>query len=170
MNSNIPIEIERKYIIAMPDTETLGICGGYTVSDIEQTYLKSDSRTTRRVRKRTYGKDAVYTLTEKVRIDKISSYENERNISEAEYNELLGDIRGGSSVLKKTRHTFVYLGKTFEVDIYPQWSSTAIMEIELESRDETVEMPEFITVLAEVTGVKKYTNSSMASSFPEEIV
>ena len=42
------------------------------------------------------------------------------------------------------------------------------METELESRDTEVLMPDFLSIVREVTGNKLYSNASMARSFPKE--
>lgn len=162
------IEIERKYIIYMPDTELLSAFRGYTVSRITQTYLKSDDGSTLRVRKREYGDHTSYTETRKIRIDKMSVEELEREITEEEYISLLKNAREDSAPITKTRHTFEYMGHTVEVDVYPQWKNTCIMETELESRDEEVTYPSVIKILCEVTGDKRYSNAGMAREFPVE--
>ena len=167
---SIPVEIERKYVIAMPDTELLKRCDAYTVSDIEQTYLESSSALTHRVRARRYTDKTVYTETKKVRIDKMSVFEDEKAITETEYKERLNEKKEGTVTLSKTRHTFIYLDKTFEIDIYPEWKSSAILETELSDREETVVFPDFIRVICEVTGDKKYTNASMSREFPKELI
>ena len=170
MNNTAPIEIERKYVIRMPDLATLRGQEAYTVSEIRQTYLESLPGVTHRVRMRTYGDRVVYTETKKVRIDKISSHEEEREIDEAAYKELLTHIKEGTRTLTKTRHTFSLRGQTFEVDIYPEWKGSCILETELATRDTKVEMPPFIGVVKEVSGDKKYTNASMSQEFPEELI
>ena len=143
----IPVEIERKYVIEKPQLEMLKDLPGYSSSDIEQTYLESSPAVTHRVRARRYGERTVYTETKKVRIDKMSAFEDEREVSEGEYRELLLKKAEGTVTVKKTRHTFEYLTKTFEVDIYPEWQRSAILETELESRDTEVSFPAFITVM-----------------------
>ena len=80
----IPVEIERKYVIRLPRLELLREQEGYNVSEIRQTYLESPSGVTHRVRMRSYPDRVVYTETKKVRIDRISSFEDEREISESE--------------------------------------------------------------------------------------
>lgn len=170
MNNSVPVEIERKYVIRMPDLDALAGQDGYTVSEIEQTYLESEPSVTHRVRKRVYEDRVVYTETRKVRIDKISSFEDEREIDETEYQELLVNIKKGTHTLIKTRHTFVFSGQIFEVDIYPEWERSCIMETELETRDTRVDIPGFISVVKEVTGDKKYSNASMSHEFPKELI
>ena len=167
---SVPVEIERKYVIKIPDLLLIAKCDGYTVSEIEQTYLESDPSVTHRVRRRAYKDRLVYTETKKVRIDKISSFEDEREIDESDYLSLLELTKKGTRTLTKTRHTFVFSGQTFEVDIYPEWTHSCIMETELSSREAVVIMPLFVKVVAEVTGEKAYTNASMAHQFPDELI
>lgn len=165
-----PIEIERKFVIAMPEPEALSSRDGYTSSDIDQTYLVSEPHVTRRVRARSYGDRTVYTETKKVRIDKSSAYEDERTLTEAEYLSLLSEIVPGTVTLRKTRHTFTYKGRVFEVDVYPEWKRSCILEVELERADEVIEMPDFIDVIDEVTGDKRYSNAAMSREFPKELI
>ncbi len=164
-----PLEIERKFIIKMPDPDLLSKQTGYTCSQIEQTYLSSPASITHRVRKRFDGSVTVYTETKKVRIDRISSYEDEHEISRDEYERLLTSIAEGSKTVRKTRHTFDFEGRTIEIDIYPEWHRTAIMEIELPTRDAKFSLPPIITILREVSGIKEYSNASMSRTFPTEI-
>ena len=163
-----PVEIERKYVIKKPKLSDLTACEEYSVSEIRQTYLESEDGVTHRVRMRRYQDGVLYTETKKVRIDKISSYEDERQIDEAEYLRLLSGIKKGTRTLRKTRHAFSYLGQSFEIDIYPEWSRAAIMETELSRRDFKVSIPPFISVVAEVSGDFRYSNAAMSKEFPKE--
>ena len=165
-----PLEIERKYVIEKPEISVLGLHDEYTVSDIEQTYLESAQHVTHRVRARRYSDHTVYTETKKVRVDKMSAYEDERQIGVEEYLELIKKRKSGTVTLMKTRHTFSYLGQVFEIDVYPEWTKSAILETELDSREKEVEFPAFINVIAEVTGEKKYSNASMSQKFPDELI
>ena len=165
-----PIEIERKFVIALPEIEDMSSRDGYTSSEIEQTYLVSEPHVTRRVRARRYADRTVYTETKKVRIDASSAYEDERTLTEAEYLSLLSEIAPGTVTLRKTRHTFTYLGRVFEVDVYPEWKRSCILEVELERADEVIEMPYFLDVVDEVTGDKRYSNAAMSREFPKELM
>lgn len=162
------IETERKYIIKLPDFSLLEREAEYTSSDITQIYLNSNSGVTHRVRARSYGGKTVYTETKKVRISQVSAIEDEREISAAEYENLAKNIKQGTTPVQKTRHTFVYEGQLFEIDVYPSWKCTAIMETELDDPERQVKMPPFIRIVREVTGNKNYSNASMSHSFPKE--
>lgn len=166
---NDHIEIERKYVISMPDVCAMQSEKNYTASDIEQIYLKSSPRITHRIRSRTKGGVTKYTETKKMRISGMSAIEDEREITESEFLSLRESIDPDTTPIIKTRHTFVYCGQLFEIDIYPNWKSCAIMETELPSEDTEVEIPTFINIIKEVTGIKAYSNASMSRVFPKEI-
>ena len=162
------IEIEKKYIILIPEEKELSSMENYDKSNITQIYLSSEKAVTHRVRSRERSGKVTYTETKKIRIDKCSAFEDEREITAEEFSELCKKARVDSNPIKKVRHTFLYLGQLFEIDVYPAWKSTAILETELESRETQVEFPDFIKILRDVTGDKRYSNASMAKSFPEE--
>lgn len=162
------VEIERKYIIAKPSLDYISTLDGYTASAITQTYLLSDAGVSSRVRRREFESGVIYTETKKIRIDGMSAIEDEREISESEYRMLLSCRDTSLNPIHKVRYTFTNEGKTFEVDVYPEWKSTAIMEIELDEYDEKFTVPGFIKIIKEVTGERRYSNHSMAKSFPEE--
>ena len=166
--SHSAIEIERKYIIELPDPSALEAEEGYTVSRIEQIYLDSPKGETLRIRRREWQGRVEYIETRKVRIDKMSALESERYLTADEYADLARGIAEGTRPIYKTRHTFVYKGQTFEVDVYPQWQRSCIMETELKDRDTEVAFPAIIRVIREVTGIKAYSNASMSKAFPAE--
>ena len=164
------IETERKLVILMPDREKMKKEDNYTESRIEQIYLY-DPDITRRVRKREFSNGVCeYTENTKRRISRMSCIENERRISAEEYSDLSLRIEDGARPLAKMRITFSFVGKTVEIDTYPEWGKTAILEVELEREDENIALPEYITVVKEVTGEKAYSNHSMAHNFPKELV
>jgi CYTH domain-containing protein len=166
--STIPIEIERKYIIKKPCHEKLSALEGYSKSEILQIYLASAPGITHRIRMRRCDESVTYTETVKRRIDRISAYEDEHEISEGRFHELEKLQRQGTRAVHKNRYTFCYSGKTFEIDEYPRWRKTCLMEIELDSRDEEIHLPPYIEVIKEVTGNKSYSNASMSRAFPRE--
>ena len=166
--ANVPIEIERKYIISKPNFAALALIDGYSRSNILQIYLQDASCATHRIRKRCGAERTVYTETVKVRIDSMSVYEDEREISEEEFSSLCQKIADGTRPIKKVRHAVPCGELTLEIDEYPEWHSTAIMEIELPSREHTVKIPDFINIIREVTGDKAYSNAAMSRTFPKE--
>lgn len=164
------VEIERKFVILLPDISSLEDLDGYSRSEIEQIYLESEKGRTHRIRSRRFDGATVYTETEKIRIDAISAFENEKEIDCRRFSELRARQRKDSRVIEKTRITFRFGERLFEVDVYPEWKRTAIMEVELPERDTEIDLPPFIEIVKEVTGDKAYSNASMSRTFPKELI
>ena len=158
-------EIERKFLIGYPD---LNILERYPKSDIAQTYLKTNDGMTSRVRKRTSEGVTKYIFTEKKRVTDVTCIENERELSAEEYEELLKLADPERRTVYKTRYCVPYGGRVVEVDVYPFWSDRAIAEVELESEDEAVSLPEFIKVIRDVTAEKQYKNAAIAKKIPDD--
>lgn len=166
------LEIERKFIIKMPKVETLELMPGFTASEILQIYLENTKEgATHRIRRRTYrGKPSEYTENTKKRVDGMSVIEWETEITAAKFKALSAKMEQGTTPLYKTRYTLDFAGKIIEIDVYPKWKKSCVMEVELSKRDEELVFPTFIKIIKEVTGDKGYSNHSMAKGFPEEII
>ena len=158
-------EIEKKYLIEYPD---LNILENYPKSEIAQTYLKTDDGFTSRVRKRTSDGVTKYIFTEKKRITDLKCIENERVIDVDEYNELMTLADPERRTVEKIRYCLPYAGRVVEVDVYPFWSDRAIAEVEMESENEEVKLPEFIKVIRDVTSEKAYKNYALAKEIPTD--
>lgn len=164
---NSGFEIERKFLIAYPEKETLNVC--VSASEIVQTYLKnSDAGVSERIRKRVYNDRIEYTHTLKRHVTHVIREEHECVISESEYNELLERADKKRNVIEKRRYCLEYSGQLFEIDVFPFWTDRAFMEIEMDSETQTVNIPPFIRVIKEVTEDKRYTNAALSKSVPFE--
>lgn len=162
-----PIECERKFLIAYPNTALL-LSEGAEASEITQTYLVTEDNATARVRRRIYSDKTVYTYTEKRRLTAVSATEEEREIPLREYNALLTTKDLSKHPIEKTRYTLPYRGHLLEVDVYPFWEKQAVLEIELKSEDEAYEIPAYIHILREVTEDARYKNARLAKEIPSE--
>ena len=158
-------EIERKFLIGYPD---LNILEHYPKSDMAQTYLKTNDGMTSRVRKRTTDGVTKYIFTEKKRVTDVTCIENERELSAEEYEELLKLADPERQTVYKTRYCVPYGGRVVEVDVYPFWRDRAIAEVEMESEDEAVSLPDFIRVIRDVTAEKQYKNAAIAKKIPDD--
>ncbi len=162
-------EIERKYLISYPDIDMLNSCADQ--SEIIQTYLVNPVLGgSARVRRRGFDGKYIYTHTEKKKISDIRRIELEREITEAEYKELLKTADPERNVIYKTRYCLDYSGQIFEIDVYPFWDDRAIMEIELQNEGQKIQFPPNIHIIAEVTSDKRYTNSSLAKHIPYDAI
>lgn len=172
MSGKKDIEIERKYLILRPSKEELIGLHGCDRTDIVQTYLTTaENGALRRIRKRgTKRNGYTYYYTEKTDIAFGERIERERVIGEEEYLRLLCEADPDRRPIDKTRCVFEHEGQLFELDIYPFSERYATLEIELEDINTVVKLPEYLTVIKDVTGDKRYDNCSLAASgkFPDD--
>ncbi len=166
-----PSEIERKFVIAYPSKEVLDNLNFASKNEIIQTYLKSNApETERRVRQRGNKEDGYsFYYTEKTPVSDVERVEKESKIPMKEYVDYLTEADTALHQIRKTRYCFLYKNQYFEMDLYPFSDEYAIVEIELSSADEKVEMPDFLEVIKEVTDDERFRNHSLAQtlSFPK---
>lgn len=161
-------ETERKFLIEFPSEALLASIPECDKSEITQTYLLSKSGVTSRVRKRNSEGKAIYTKTEKIRINNLSCAEKEGEITEEEYRRELLSADPKRKPILKTRVLLRSGNHVFEIDIYPFWHDRAIMEVELSEENEKFEIPREIKVIKEVTDDKRYKNASLAIEIPRD--
>ena len=165
-----PLEIERKFLICYPNLKHLEELPNCTKIEIIQTYLKSDDDTERRIRARGIDGDYIYYLTEKRKISGIKRIETERRLTKDEYFELLMKADHNLHTIHKTRYCLSENNQYFEIDIYPEWDNQAIMEIELNSEDQEIIIPNFLEIIKEVTDDESYKNYQMAKEMPKQLI
>ena len=168
--SEIPLEIERKYLIRMPDRALLDRLADRR-DYIRQTYLlPGEKNTTERVRLRGCGERAEYTHTVKRRITDLTREEREEPVSPREYRSLLDRADPALRVIEKTRWCIPWAGFTLEVDCFPFWTDRAFLEIELPHADASLALPDWVQVVREVTEDPRYTNRALAEEIPLELL
>lgn len=161
-------EIERKFLVEFPDVSLLDIKRRIA---IVQTYLVSGSNgSQRRVRSVDENGSVRYTYTEKIFLTPVTREENEFEISGERYRRLLEEHRSDYPPVEKIRYCFDYRGQLFEMDKYPFSDKLAIMELELGSPDQTIDFPDKVRVLKEVSDDPRYSNAALAKAgaFPEQ--
>ena len=169
MSTGKHCEIERKYLIAYPDEAFLKAQPGCEVWEITQVYLKDGpDGQTRRIRRVLTGGREIYYRTFKNRISALSALEDEGEITPEEYARYSLERDLSRQPIVKTRYRVPCEGHVLEFDVHPFWQDRAIMEIELDSEDETARIPEWVHVFREVTGEKAYKNKHLAKRVPME--
>lgn len=156
-----PLEIERKFLIKYPDVKKLEELGCRKV-EIRQDYLPTLENKIRRIRKAQEGDAVKFFYTEKIRLSDLVRIERENEITEAEYNELVPEIAAETTPIIKTRYYYVDGDLCFQIDLYPQWTEQALVEVELRTETTTVKLPEWMDSIREVTADKKYKNEYLA--------
>jgi adenylate cyclase len=145
------LEIERKFLVSSEAFRT----AVSSSTEIAQGYLSSHPDATVRVRVR--GSRGYLTVKSRNCGAVRSEWEYEVPVEEAR--EMLRLC--GSTVLRKVRHLVEFGGHTWEVDEFIEPHAGLILaEVELQSADEAVELPEWIG--REVTGDSRYYNSVLA--------
>ena len=121
-----PYEIERKFLIEMPDLEYLESLPNCEKVKIVQTYLKSNDDEEIRIRQRGNNGSYTYSKTRKINIDSLKRIEIENRLTSEEYiNELLNADPSRGQIIKD-RYCLCYKSQYFEIDVYPFWKDKAI--------------------------------------------
>ena len=148
------LEIERKWLVKIPEN-----INDFHFETIEQDYLAPESGFRGRIRKL----DDKFIYTEKApTADPKVRIENERFISREEYLSLKEKTVGNT--IKKRRYLIPYGGLTFELDVFENNADKdyALMEAELEHKNDKAELPPYVEVVQEVTNDMYYTNRNLS--------
>lgn len=165
------LEIERKFLVQFPKSwgSLAELFDGIVdVKRISQTYLTPEpGEQAARVRKTIEGlsgeTETVYHYNQKKPVETGVHEETEREISQDKYENYLKKANKDKCPIEKTRFVFKWHDQTFELDLFKgHLKGLAILEIELEDKHDTVELPPFLHVVKEVTDDKSYTNFSLA--------
>lgn len=164
-DKQLPLEIEKKFLIRMPDLKWIVKNTDVQVAKIAQTYLglKKDGFG-ERVRKMTINNVTKYYHTSKKSLSNMTRIEIENEISREKYYEYMSR-KNKRGTLHKIRYIINMNNLKYEIDVYPFWEETAILEIELEHEKQKYTIPDFIEIIGDVTGNRDYSNSSLVSKF-----
>ena len=169
MSQGIHCEIERKYLIRRPELAALLSLPSCERWEITQIYLTDgEGGLTRRVRRVVCDGQIRYFRTFKRRLSALSCQEDEAEITREEYDRLRAAADLSRNPILKTRCRVPHAGRVLEFDLYPFWTDRAILEIELESEDEQPALPDYVSVIRDVTGEKAYKNRQLAKRVPME--
>ena len=157
-----PLEIERKFLIEMPDLIYLNSLKTCRKVPITQAYLNTEREGRFRVRKRGEGSNALYIKTSKYKINDLTRIEIESYISEKEFCDYLFDKKDVQGIISKDRYCIALNGTYYELDVYPFWDDKAILEIELLSEHQPYVLPDFVKLIREVSFEKEYRNKALA--------
>ena len=164
-----PLEIERKWLIRMPDMGLLKEKAARII-DMEQVYLKGGAPgVSMRVRKSEERGKVTYHRNEKQKLSHTVRIERDEEINRQHYKILLGFADPKLRKIEKTRYCVPLAGGlTAEIDVFPFWSDRAFCEVELPAEDTPVTLPDWLDVVREVSADKRYTNLALAREIPME--
>ncbi len=163
------LEIERKYLIRMPDVNMISEFPKTEIWEIVQTYLTDgENGESRRVRRVAQNGTETYFYTVKRHITSLTRAESEREISGSEYDRLLLETDPQGQPIYKTRYRVPYHNQLLEIDVYSFWRDRATLEIELDSEEQKIDLPDWVRVIRDVSAEKRYTNRQLARHIPME--
>ena len=159
-------EIERKFLLKRVPKELIK---DIKPLEIVQTYLQSPEGQERRVRA-INNETFVRTVKTPITPDGLKREENERQISQEDYNLFLTQKKGNT--IKKRRYKIpVNSVLTFEIDVYEgDLSGLLVVEVEFPSEElaKNFQKPDWFG--KEVTSNKAYKNASLAENgLPREL-
>ena len=165
------LEIERKYLIRMPDEKELSAMHGCETWEVVQTYLMDGpDGSTHRVRSILTKGEIHYIHTIKRPLSQLSHEEWEVEVEKAEYEELLRQANPALNPIVKKRYRIPYEGQLLEIDVYEFWQDRATLEIELASEAQEVLLPDWLSIVRELTGERAYKNRFLAECVPMEVL
>jgi len=167
------LEIERKFVIKLPKSwSDLGKLFDHLldVNRITQCYLEPDKDgVSPRVRKTIKGlvgdTETVYHYNKKHQTSEPSvNKEEEKEITKEEYNKSIKKCHPDKKSVEKIRFLFKYKDHIFELDIFKNdLEGLALLEVELDDKDQKIKLPPFLQVTKEVTKDDRYSNFNLAS-------
>lgn len=161
----VPIEIERKFLLAKRPNLNIGAFKNAVVVNIEQIYLLSAVEEELRIRKRSQDASSTYYETRKIHISESKRWESESFITPSEYLFKKSLQKPGTDIIQKQRVCFVYNNQYFELDIFSapkKLNGLCLLEIELTEENEEVRLPKFLKIEREVTNEPEFSNSCLA--------
>lgn len=165
------LESERKYLVKFPASwgNLAELFDNVVdIKRISQTYLEAeDGEQAARVRKTVEGlsgeTETVYHYNQKKPVETGVHEELEREITPAKYEQYLEKSNKKKCAVEKTRFVFKWHDQMFELDLFKgHLKGLAILEIELDDIEDTVELPPFLQIIKEVTDDKRFTNFALA--------
>ena len=164
LGREVPDQEKSKYLIAMPDVDTLVTKYGAIATEMMQTYLAGVTPLAeRRVRQQRSGTEYLYFYTEQRVGEDGKRWVTERPISEKAYIRYLMESDLTLRAVRKPKYRFQYAGRPMEIDVYPFSAEKAILFAYGAGHDGAA-LPEELKVLRDVTDDADYKNRRLAST------
>lgn len=162
------LEIERKFLLkSLPKKEP------NEKIDIFQWYLKNQIGVWERARS-CYSdvKGSYFVHTIKKSIDVGVNDEQEKSMTQKEFNQFVEDCKiGQSRYISKRRFVYEDGELKWEVDLFTGGHHLIVAEIEIPTVDFEFELPKFITdnLIMEVTGFKQFSNRNLSNKYNKKL-
>lgn len=160
-----PVEQFKKYLIDVDENllATLkDMNSDYT--HIVQHFLKSTPGTEKRIRRREKGDSTLFYYSDANMLTPFTRIKTDRIISERQYKDYLIEIDPNLGAIDKERYSFTYKNHFFRLDIFDFDQSKALLSAQIIQSDESIELPEFVNVLKDVSDIVNYKNYYLAKT------
>ena len=166
LGEGTPVERFDKYLIEVNEEvlEKFRSEANYSTSHIIQHYLKSENGYERRIRSRERDSDTMYTYSEANYLSSNERIKTDRVLTEREYKDYFHQIDHDLNVIDKMRYSFIKKDLFYKLDVFDFDTSKGILSIDRPSDGRKVEIPEYVTVIKDVTGDRNYKNYYLARS------
>ena len=160
-----PIEKYHKYLIEVNDEILARFTAedNYSDAHIIQYYLLSDDGYEKRIRERHIGEDVLYTYSEANYLSTNERIKTDRVLTSREYNEHKRQIDHSIEMTDKMRYSFINNDLFYKLDVYDFDKTKGILSVADNGEAEIV-LPDYVTVLKDVTDDIQYKNYYLAKS------
>lgn len=148
---------KRKFLVSRFIAEDKNIPVKHETYDVEHVYLISDDATQMRLRRRGQNGVNTYSLTTRYQDMHGQRLELKRELNTREYSSLRLQADRRRVIVKKTRHSFLYMNRYYELDEYIDPQHGLMLLESYMSTEEQFELPDFISIEKEVTGDPTYS-------------
>ncbi len=158
-----PIEVFKKYLIEV-DPQLINNLKSINASEtrIFQHYLKSQSGTERRIRKKEKNGNTLYYYSEATMLTPSTRIKKDRIISSGQYGDYSSEVDPNLHVIDKKRYSFYYNGLFFKLDIFDFDTSKALLGVQVPDNKEKISLPDFIHIIKDVSDILNYKNYYLA--------
>jgi CYTH domain-containing protein len=160
----MPLEIERKFLIAGPPDPSHPVLRNADLVNYEQIYLHVDDIEQRRIRRGISRGSTTYQIAHMRQLTTGVREVSERRIARAEYERLRDRRDPTRQIIYKDRRRFSWDGRLLELDeiFEPRSRACHLLEIQVDDLAARIALPDFLSVDREVTGEPRYANSMIA--------
>lgn len=166
LGEGAPVEKFRKYLIEVNDEilNKMAAEANYSTAHIVQHYLLGENGYERRIRSRQRGEDIMYSYSEANYLSTNERIKVDKVLTERQYKDYIHQVDPDLNVIDKMRYSFIYKDVFFKLDVFDFDTGKGILSIDQPSEGRSVELPEYVTVIKDVTGDVNYKNYYLAKS------
>jgi CYTH domain-containing protein len=162
--ARVSVEIERKFLLGAEPDWTAVSARPIRRIEFEQVYLRVTEVEEKRIRRRVSEGRVTYEYARLTPARNGVRTVEEVEIDRAEYDRLMAERDDARHVIRKTRTTFPWSDRLYEVDHITDPGSRAcwLLEVQVAREDDLVTIPQFLPVVREVTAEPAYRNAHIA--------